>query len=238
MNNTLYIYQFIGWLAAIAFFVPLSIALYRKQIRNTFFTSFIIYWTWAGLVNIIFISGIVTNRQILFVVERTYNLIDAPVLLCLLFFALPLPVVKQKLRWFIPAYLVAEVIFIFITGLSGTAEIILVGAGIFAVLSCIIAIISFNLWGTKKIQSPGSPQMFIYYALLFEYGVSVITFLFNYIFPERNNTGDSFFIFHIATIITISIASYGFITYSPKGKTPQRQKLSKPKEREVEIRYL
>lgn len=238
MSNVLYIYQFIGLLAAIAFFAPLCIALYRKQVRNAFFTPFLIYWTWAGLVNLIFISDIITNKQILFVVERTFNLVDAPVLLCALFFAFSLPDIKQKFKWFIPAYVATEVIFILITGLSGTAEIILVGAGIVTILGCLIAIVTFNLWRGKKMLNPGNPRMFIYYALLFEYGVSVITFLFNYIFPEKNNTGDSFFIFHTATIITISIASYGFITYSPGGKQPPRQKLSRPKEREVEIRYL
>ncbi|MBX3253579.1 MAG: hypothetical protein KF862_05510 [Chitinophagaceae bacterium] len=236
MSNLSYIYRFIALLAAISFFVPLFIVAYKKTTRSPFFVSFAAYWTWSGLVNLIFVSDVITNAKVLSVITRTYNLVDAPLLLCLLRFTLPSSGIKQKLKWFIPAYMAIEIACMLTAGLNSMVETMLVGAGIFTILTCIIGVVLFNLWKTKE-QNPGSPKMFIYYALLFEYGVSVITFVFSYIFPQNNNLRDSFLVFHIATIITVLIAAYGLVSYSP-GLTPKKQKPVKQKEREVEIRYL
>ena len=235
MKDSPHIYQFIALLAGIAFFVPLGIILYKQRKRDRLFIWFPVYWAWAGLINLVFITNIISNKNVLSVVERAYNLVDAPFVLFLLYYTLPPLPIKQKLKWLVIMYAATELLLIWITGLNGTAEVILVGSGIVFTMICLTVIVLLYLWRYKE-HNAGNPRMFIYYALLFEYGVSVITFLFNYLFPEKNNIHDSFFVFHVATIVTVLIAAYGLVNDKPAGNAKQQN--GGHKRRGIEINYL
>lgn len=234
MKDSPHIYQFVALLAGIAFFVPLCIILYKKSKRDQLFIWFPVYWAWAGLVNFIFAANIISGKNILSATERIYNLADAPLVLFLLYYTLPPSSIKQKIKWLAIAYAVTELLVILLTGLNGVAETILVGSGIAFTVICLTVIVLLYL--RNKEQNAGSPRMFIYYALLFEYGVSIVTFMFSYLFPEKNNVHDSFFVFHIATIVTVLIAGYGLLNDKPA--TGAKQKNSRRGGSEVEIKYL
>lgn len=235
MKEYPFIYQLFEALAGIAFFVPAAFALCKKQVRTSFFIPFISYWAWGGLINFIFLSGFIVNGRIISIIESLYNLTDAPLLLFMLYLALPSSILKQKLKWLAPSYLFVEIVIFLASSSKGEAETVLVGTGIIIVICCITGIV-FKLWKSKE-QNPASPKMFIYYALMFEYGVSIITFIFNYIFPESNNVRDSFLIFHIAVIVAIIIASYGLLNYAPVSPLV-KSKPARSREHEVEIRFL
>ncbi len=185
--------------------------------------------------NIVFATGLVKDIQTLSIIERAYNLVDGVVMLYILHTTLQHVKLKRYLRGLLGSYLALSLLLVVITGFKNIIETALVGAGVLILVGCLTFIVCFNLWKSKQLNS-GSAKMFIYYALLFEYGVSILTFIFNYLFPEKNNVHDSFLIFHLATIITILIASYGLLNHS--GHQPVKQKLPKTREREMEIQYL
>lgn len=235
MKEAPHIYQFIEFLAAIAFFVPLAIVASKRSLQNQFFIWFTAYWAWAGVVNIVFAANLIKHVQTLSIIERAYNLADGVFMLYILQVTLYQEKLKRYLKGMLLFYLGLALLLTLITGLTEITETLLVGASVLLIVGCLTCIVFYNLWKAKQLNS-GSPQMFTYYALLFEYGVSIITFVFNYLFPEKNNIHDSFLIFHVATIVTILIASYGLLNHSDH--QPLKQKSPKQREREMEIQYL
>jgi hypothetical protein len=77
---------------------------------------------------------------------------------------------------------------------------------------------------------------FIYYALLFEYGISVVTFIFSYMIPDQRDLQDSFLIYHLSIIVSVAVATYGLLTHK-KNREEKKMKEQK-KEREAEIKFL
>ena len=235
MKYSFAIYQLATIAAAIAFFVPLGIIISKKMLRNNLIVWFAAYWGWSGIINFIFVSNIIQNNQIIYSIERVFNLADAPLILFVLYKTTYVEAVKESLKKILVPFLLFELIYTTITRLQGVSESIIVATGVIIVLYYIIWIIVFHMNGVKHSSFQHAMQ-FIYYALLFEYGVSIITFVYSYIMPDKASAKDNFLIFHIGTIITIASASYGILIY--KEKLPEKKKKRRIVEREAEIRFL
>jgi hypothetical protein len=235
LKDNITIYQLTTIAAAIAFFVPLVIVAAKKVLRDNLITWFAIFWGWAGFINLIFVSSIIQNTQITYAIERVYNLSDAPFMLFVLYKTTYVEAVKKSLKKILIPFLLFEFFYTGITGLKGAYEGIIIAIGVAVVLFYISWIILFHMRGIKQNNFQYAMQ-FIYYALLFEYGVSIITFIYSYIMPDKVSSNDNFLIFHLGVIITIATASYGMAIYTEK--LPEKKKKRRITEREAEIRFL
>lgn len=230
-----FIYQAISLIAGICFFVPFITLLLKRLQRIPEFCWFTIYWLLAGLVNLLFYFKSISSNPLGEVVERVYNLADAPIMLFILYKTVNTESVWRSIRKVLPVYLCAALIITFSTRLPENAETVLVGIGLGIILLYLIWVLVF--YNNKVNYNPVAyTQRIIFFALLFEYGISIITFIFSYIIPERSNIYDSFLIFHLSIIFSTSLAAYGLIRY----RKNQKRKPKEPVIRiwESEIKYL
>ena len=204
------------------------------MVTHRVFIWFSVYWMLAGSVNVLFISGAFENSMLLTVTERVFNLADAPFMLFILYKTVHIGVIRNSIKKMLPAFLCASLLVTFFTQLQDYAEALMVGLGLIVILLYIIWIITHYIKGIKYYNTEHTLQ-FIYYALLFEYGISVVTFIFSYMIPDKSNVHDSFFIYYISIIISISLASYGLLLHKENVK---KKKEAAKKEREAEIRFL
>lgn len=230
-----YIYQVIGIIATISFFLPFIFLILKKLVAHRVFIWFAAYWMLAGSVNVLFMSGTLVNSRLLTVTERVFNLADAPCMLFILYKTVHIEVVRNSIKKMLPAFLCASLLVTVFTQLQDYAETLMVGLGLVIILLYIVWIITHYVKGIKYYNTEYTLQ-FIYYALLFEYGISVVTFIFSYMIPEKSNVHDSFFIYHISVIISISLASYGLLRH--KENIAENKKEAVKKEREAEIKFL
>ncbi|HTN07396.1 hypothetical protein [Agriterribacter sp.] len=235
MKDAPYIYQIIAAIAAASFFIPFFVLIVKRLVKYQAFVWFAVYWVLAGAVNLLFMSETFTNSNLMIVTERVFNLADAPFMLFILYKTVKVETIRRSIKKMLPAFLCAVLLLTVITRLQDFAETLMVGGGLIIILMYIIWIIIHYINGIKHYNTEYTLQ-FIYFALLFEYGISVITFIFSYIVPDRSDVHDSFLIYYISIIISVSLASYGLLIHKKK---PEGQK-SKPqrKEREAEIRFL
>jgi hypothetical protein len=230
-----YIYQIIASIAAIFFFVPFIILIIKKLATNRVFIWFAAYWMLAGSVNLLFMSEAFTNSRLMTVTERVFNLADAPFMLFILYKTVHIEVIKNSIKKMLPAFLCASLLVTVFTQLQDYAETLMVGMGLVIILLYIVWIITHYIKGVKYYNAEYTLQ-FIYYALLFEYGISVVTFIFSYMIPDKSNLHDSFFVYHISIIISISLASYGLLAH--KENIEEKKRSVEKKEREAEIKFL
>lgn len=169
------------------------------------------------------------------VIERVYNLSDAPFMLFILYKTVHIDMIEKSIKRMLPAFLFSVLIITIFTRLPEIAETLIVGAGLITILMYITWIIVYYTKGTTY-HSTAYTLQFIYYALLFEYGISIVTFIFSYIIPNYSNVNDSFLIYHLSVIVSVSIASYGLIRY--KEKTKEKKIIRVKREREAEIKFL
>ncbi|HRP55723.1 hypothetical protein [Agriterribacter sp.] len=235
MKDAPYIYQIIATIATISFFLPFITLVIKKLVTHRVFIWFAAYWMLAGSVNLLIISGAFANSRLLTVTERVFNLSDAPFMLFILYKTVHIEVIKNSIKKMLPAFLCASLLVTAFTRLQDYAETLMVGIGLVVILLYIVWIIMHYIKGIKYYNTEHTLQ-FIYYALLFEYGISVVTFIFSYMIPEKSNLHDSFFVYYISVIISISLALYGLLLH--KENAAEKKKETAKKEREAEIKFL
>ncbi|HEX5023821.1 MAG TPA: hypothetical protein VFV68_01055 [Agriterribacter sp.] len=235
MKEVPYTYQIIAAITAISFFVPFIVLMARHLLKHRMFLWFAVYWLVAGVVNLLYYSATFTSSPLMVVTERLYNLADAPFMLFILYKTSHIEPIKNSIRKMLPAFLWTALLITIITRLQDYAETLMVGVGLGIILMYIIWTIVHYIRGIKHENAAYSMQ-FIYYALLFEYGVSVVTFIYNYILPEQSALQDSFLIYNLSTIISVSVASYGLVNYKEKPAITKKNSNKKP--REAEITFL
>lgn len=228
-------YHVIAIIAAVSFFMPFFIVMARKLLPYRPFVWFAGYWMLAGIVNLLFMSPSFTGSRFMTVTERVFNLADAPIMLFILYKTVHVETIRRSIKKMLPAFLSTALLVTAITHLGGFAETMMVGAGLIIILMYIIWIIVHYTKGIRHFHTAYTLQ-FIYYALLFEYGISVVTFIFSYMIPDQSNLQDSFLIYHLSIIISVSVASYGLLTHK-KNREEKNVKMQE-KEREAEIKFL
>jgi hypothetical protein len=228
-------YHVIAIIAAVSFFAPFFTVIVRKLFPYRPFIWFAGYWVLAGTVNLLFMSASFTGSRFMTVTERVFNLSDAPIMLFILYNTVHIEAIRKSIKKMLPAFLSTALLVTVITHLGGLAETILVGVGLVTILMYIVWIIVHYTNGIKHYDMAYTLQ-FIYYALLFEYGISVVTFIFSYMIPDQRDLQDSFLIYHLSIIVSVAVATYGLLTHK-KNREEKKMKEQK-KEREAEIKFL
>lgn len=230
-----YIYQIIAAIAAVSFFIPFVVLMVKRLLKYQAFVWFAVYWLLAGVVNLLFMNEAFTNSSLMIVTERVFNLADAPFMLFILYKTIQVETIQKSIKKMLPAFLCTVLLLTVITRLQHFAEVLMVGGGLVIILMYIIWTIVYYNKGIKHHATEYTLQ-FIYYALLFEYGISVVTFIFSYMIPDQSDLHDSFLIYHLSIIISVLVASYGLFIHKER---PEEKKIKVvTKEREAEIKFL
>ena len=207
------LFDIVSVLAVIAYFLPMTIVLINRLWKHTPFLLFASYWALCGLVNLLdFIPGISLEfRNTLGVV---YNMIDIPLMLCIFHFTSSTEWVRQFSKYACISFILIESINAYYNGINYQAIKYVVGIGVVIVLFIIISEIIFYL--RKMEHTPlEKALLFIYSALLFEYGTYVIIYIFEY-FIHGSSAMDNLLIYYISSLVAIIIACFGFIIKQKK----------------------
>lgn len=178
---------------------------------------------------------VLNGKPVLDIIARLYNLLDTPVLLFIIYKTTEIESVRKSLQKVLLPLIILEMAILIVTRFSAGMETALVFCGVVIVLFYIIWTI-VNYSGKTSFKISSISYQYIYYALLFEYAVSIITVIYSYILPHKSNNADNFLIFHISTIVAIATASAGILSYQEE-KTKANIKKQNLQAR-TEIRYL
>lgn len=229
------LYKIASLVAAISFFIPIILVAIRNLFSKKLLLWFAIYWFWAGLINVLCSIEFIIDSPALSIIERSYNLLDIPFMLFIIYTTTEVAGIKKSLKKILLPFIIVGILVFAATRFNTGMESALVFCGVMLVLFYIIWTISYYSKHSTFKHSSISYQ-YIYYALLFEYATSIITVIYSYILPDRSNTDDVFFVFHLATIIAVATAAAGIFNYSDK-KPVAKVKKSRYQP-EAEIKYL
>lgn len=213
------LYQVIAFLAILAYFMPLLVVWWKKLRQELPFLLFALFWAAGGLVNLVdFIPGI--TKGAVEVVSVLYNMLDIPMALSIFHFTSTSSLIRKICLFATPVYLVVEIVYVITGGLRYDSLKVSLGLGLITILVLIVWEIIRHL---QKIvhTSREKAMLFIYAALLFEYGTYVVIYIFDYYLTAVSNTTDNFIIYYISTIIALILATSGYLI---KGlnKKPER----------------
>lgn len=203
------IYDIVSVVAIVAYFVPLAILLLKKLWQVTPFLLFALYWVLGGLVNLVDHMGF--GARAIEITTVLYNIIDMPAVMFILHLTTSSPTVKKFTAVAAPGFLGAEVINTVIRGLNYESLKYTLAVGLLLVLTLIIWEIILYL---QKITHSGRERglLFIYAALLFEYGTYIIIYIFDYYLEHISSTVDNYLVYYISSFIAIVIATCGYLT--------------------------
>jgi hypothetical protein len=203
------IYEIVSVLAIVAYFVPLAIVLLKKMWSVTPFLLFALYWLVGGLVNVVDYIG-VSDRAVE-ITTVLYNILDMPAVMYILHKTTSSATLKKFIGIAAPGFLVAEIINTIIRGLNYASLKYTLAVGLLLVLTLIVWEIILYL---QKIVHSGREKglLFIYAALLFEYGTYIIIYIFDYYLEHISSTADNYLVYYISSLIAIIIAICGYLT--------------------------
>ena len=207
------LFDIVSVLAVIAYFLPITIVLINRLWKHTPFLLFASYWALSGVVNLLdFIPGITIEfRNTL---GALYNMIDIPFMLCIFYFTCSSEWLRQFSKYSCISFILVESVNAYYNGINYEAIKYVVGIGVLLVLFIIISEIIYYV---RKLEHSAMEKalLFIYSALLFEYGTYVIIYIFEY-FIKGSSVIDNLLIYYISSLVAIVIACFGFIIKQKK----------------------
>lgn len=199
------VYRIISILATIAYFIPALIVIFKRLWKDTYFLYLGIYWLAGAVVNTITnIPGIPVE-----VISVLYNMVDIPFILWILWYTSFSSSLAKILRVVIAAYIIIELILVVILGVNYDAIKYIMGVGVLVVLITLVWEITLYLQRIEHSNREKS-MLFIYAALLFEYGSYTIVYIFDYFIIPANQV-DTLLIYYSSSLIAMSIACFGFL---------------------------
>jgi hypothetical protein len=204
------LFRIISVAAVTSYFIPLMILLFKKAWHDRFFLLFAIYWAFGGLANMIdVIPGV--SKDLIYAAGIIYNMLDIPIILCILYYTTAYSFIKKTASAAIILVLALQVIGIYESGFGYDSLKYPLGTGVIMVL-CIVTMEIIRYMQKIDHNTRQNAKMFIYAAILFEYGTFVVIYIHDYILISENYT-DSYLIYYISTLVAILIASCGYIMY-------------------------
>ena len=205
-------YSIVTVIAIVAYFIPILIVAIKRVHKHKGILLFAIYWMIGGLVNMVdFIPGL--DKPSLEKFSVIYNILDFPMILTFIAISSGSSSLKKFLKVSIPAFLSVEILNAFVNGLKYDSLKYTMGVGLLLVLVALMWEITCYL---KRIEHSNleKAMLFIFAALLFEYGSYIVVYVFDF-FVISTNDIDNFLIYYISSIIAIAIASIGFLLVRP-----------------------
>lgn len=203
-------YDNISIAAILSYFLPLIIVLFKGLWRDRFFLFFAIYWLIGGLSNVIDLPASVP-ADTKYAIGVLYNMLDIPMVLAILYYTSTSGQLKKYLSVAFIAVVAMQCLGLVFEGFGYGALKYPLGTGILLVLAGVVWEIVGYL---RQIEHSNrqTATVFVYAALLFEYGTYILIYIFDY-FITASVSQDSFLIYYISTLVAIVIASCGFLMF-------------------------
>ena len=191
-----------------AYFIPVIIVIVKKLWRDSCFFYLGIYWLVGALINSITnIPGM--TQSTLDLITIVYNMIDIPFILWIIWYTSSSSSLAKLLKFVIVIYSLVELILVLRFGLNYDSIKYIMGVGVLVVLVTLIWEITLYLHRVEHSNRERS-MLFIYAALLFEYGSYMIVYVFDYFIIPADEV-DKLLIYYISTLIAVTIACFGFL---------------------------
>jgi hypothetical protein len=203
------LYQVVSFVAVGAYFVPIIIVMVKRLWPLLPFLLFALYWLLGGLVNLI--EFVPLPKSAIETITVIYNMLDMPIVLCIFYFSSSSASIKKFTRIAMPGYALLTLVNCMVRGLNYDALKYVLGVGLLLVLVSIVWEIILYLQKIKH-TSHEKAMLFIYAAMLFEYGTYVVIYIFDYFLPGVSTTTDNFFVYYISSLVALSVAVCGFLT--------------------------
>lgn len=203
-------YNIISIAAIVSYFVPLAIVLIKGLQREPFFLLFAGYWAIGGVINSIDLFPEFPS-EVSYTIGVIYNMLDIPIILGIFYYTTSSILMRRFILLALAFTIVIEITSTAIMGLDYDALKYSLGTGIALVIAVVIWEIVRYL---QKIEHSNrqNAKIFIYAALLFEYGTFILIYIFDY-FIANSSRKDSFLIYYISTLVAILIASCGYLLF-------------------------
>ena len=207
------LYQVIAISATVAYFIPMLIVLSKQLWRDRCFLWLGIYWLVGALINSVTSLPSISSEA-LEIITVIYNMADIPFILWILWYTSSSSSLAKILQRVIILYTVVEVIIVIKSGVTYDAIKYIIGAGVLLVMITLIWEIALYL---KRIEHSNRERsmLFIYAALLFEYGSYGIVYIFDY-FIIPADAIDKLLIYYTSTLVAVMIACFGFLSKKNK----------------------
>lgn len=203
---------YISVIAIVFCFLPFLLLWWKRLDYKKTYIFIGIYWLINGLTNLPECLGQSQNFTLLNQITLIYNLVDTP--LVLVVFYLAAKGNKRKfLSWLIPSFILFEMIMIAWKGHNFDSSTVIIGVG--GLLVLIYSIMGLAEYFQKIEHNSFENTMgFIYAAFIFEYGLSIIIFVFNYLNFRRETVNVNLFVYYLSVISATLLTSIGFWRYA------------------------
>jgi hypothetical protein len=204
------IIQLMGILAVIFSFLPLIFYLFKGLAENKSYMVISIFW----MINAIIYAPEIFHWQWYVPVDEQitlyYNLIDAPLILLIFYYAFE----KKVFLFIILSFIVFEAIVIFLAGFNMTSNDIIIGVGS---LLCL----GLNIWGINKYfrqmnyTATEKAYLFIFAGFIFYYGLCVdLIYIFKFFHFSAGQKKYGALINYTAMVLSTGLISYGFCKFA------------------------
>lgn len=211
------IYQIVAILAVTLHFVPLLIVIGKKLWSTVPFRLFALYWLLCGLVNLLALMPLPAGTMELAAV--IYKLLDAPVILSVLYFSTRSFALKKFIKLAAPALLAASVVNCILRGFTINVLEYVSGAGLLMATGVIVWEIILKLQKIK-LTAQAKGLLLAYAALLFVYGANAVIYIFVYFLPGTSSATDNLLMYYLSSLIALPVTIGGF--FIKEVKTPPR----------------
>jgi hypothetical protein len=188
-------------------FVPFLLIWFKRLFRVTAYLLLGIFWLANALQNLPDILGEINNIEFEHKITYFYNLLDAPLVLLLFYFAAT--GIKKKIIVFtLLFFLILEPTLLIWKGHNLDSNTIVVG------FDSIVGLV-FSVWGLagyfQKIEHSELEKAmgFAYSGFVFIYGVSIVTFVFSYLNYDTQIREANLFVYYLSMILGAVLTSYG-----------------------------
>ena len=206
----------IGILSTLALFTPVLVIVVTKLIRYKQYFSLFIYCVLAFGFNLMTEHLVNVPKS----VERFYgitnNLTDMPLMLGFLFFQIPSSLQKKRMKILLCAFMVFEIVMIFMYGITVKTITVTMGPGLVIVFGYSLY---YFVYTVKRsfVHNKFVGKAIVASALTFAYGCFIIIYLMHYVFNLKDISG-LFLIYYFITIIYCIILSVGLYIESKRKK--------------------
>jgi len=184
----------------------------KKLNKEKAYTLIAIYWLLNGSTNLPEWLGQSENVSLLNGITLLYNLLDTPLVLLVFYFSAS-GNKKRMLLFLTILFLIFECIMVLWKGYNFDSSVIIIGFGG-------LLILVFSIWGVteffQKIEHTSfeTTMGFIYAAFIFEYALSIVIFISNYLNFKKETVDVNLFVYYLSVISATILTSFGLWRYA------------------------
>jgi hypothetical protein len=204
-----HIYQIASVLTIVLSLVPTLIVSVKNLWRATPFQLFAIYWLMNAIINVIILLPLF-NKATLETMIVVFNALDVPIMACALYLSTTSVKLRKWMRFGFGAFIAYELVCLAQYGFHYRALKYSMGIGVIMLMVVIVWQIILFL-RQMEYATREKALLYILGSLLFQYGMYLVVYVFDYFVKDLPDQVDKFLIYYTASIISLVIANCGLL---------------------------